>query len=539
VAVPLVLAAIVDDGPLSPFAIRALAEIAALPGVHLALLVSCQGGTGGAESTPSALTRFFLAADRWHFNPRPAVAVSPEVARRVSEVPRVRCVDAAALRNVALAHRVEAIIEIGNAAAPFSVEIPLGTWCLSYGGLTAPQAAVSSVLGEYDCLRTALISRAEPSRVLAESISARDHVSAARTLTALEWKGISLVRRGVHRLQRDGGRARPPAAAASATHPIAPVPSPQLLWRVPGHVARAAVRRRARQRGAARWALLIGRRDGADIAGLEPAFPPPGCFWADPFVVSEGSARYVFFEEYRHDRARGRIVVAQIKGDGRLGAPVVALERPYHLSYPFVFTHDGEWYMVPETQANRTIEVYRCDQFPDRWRFSHVLMPEIRAVDATIVLQDDRWWLFANVAELEGSSTHDELAAFWADSPLSTRWHPHRSNPIVADVRRARPAGPFMRRDGRLIRPSQDSSTQYGGAIRLNEVISLTETDYEERPIGVYDARWDSRVTAIHTLSEDGGVVCIDGKVSREEDWPAESRAGGRCPLLAAEGGPS
>jgi hypothetical protein len=31
--------------------------------------------------------------------------------------------------------------------------------------------------------------------------------------------------------------------------------------------------------------------------------------------------------------------------------PVLALREPFHLSFPFVFEHRGEHYMVPETLA--------------------------------------------------------------------------------------------------------------------------------------------------------------------------------------------
>ena len=30
--------------------------------------------------------------------------------------------------------------------------------------------------------------------------------------------------------------------------------------------------------------------------------------------------------------------------------------------------------MLPETSGNRTIELYRCEHFPDRWALDTVLM---------------------------------------------------------------------------------------------------------------------------------------------------------------------
>jgi hypothetical protein len=528
-----VLAAIVDDGRPSAFVTRALAEIAALRGVRLAVVVSSVSSR--AETVlASAVSQLVLAADRWRFAPSPELSTPPALTPALAQVPHVQCRDSDGLRRVVSEHGVEAILDLGETGVRLDADPPLGSWCFRHNGLSAPEAAINTVFGGEWCIRSALASRAEPSRVLAEAVSARDHVSAARTLNALQWKSVLLARRGIARLERERERAGHPSPDGTAAG-SAPMPASTLLRRLPAHVTAAARNRRARMRAAARWSLLIGRRDGEDIAGIEPALPPPGRFWADPFIVADRSDHYVFFEEFRDDLARAHIAVAPLDQHGRLGPPMVALERPYHLSYPFVFTHAGEWFMVPETQANRTIEVYRCERFPHRWRFSHVLVPGIRAVDATLLPHGDRWWLFANVAELEGSSTHDELWAFWADNPLSTRWQPHRANPIVADVRRARPAGPFICHGRRLIRPSQDSSTQYGSAIQLNEVIALTETAYEERPIGIYKADWNPRVLAMHALSEHGGIVCLDGKVRSEPDPSRAARMDGRCRLRTAE----
>jgi hypothetical protein len=92
-----------------------------------------------------------------------------------------------------------------------------------------------------------------------------------------------------------------------------------------------------------------------------------------------------------------------------------------------------------------------------------------------------------------------------------------------------------MRQGRRLIRPSQDSSTQYGGAIQLNEVIALTDTSYVERPIGTYAADWDPRVLAMHAVSEHDGIVCLDGKLRSEPDGSRAAGMNGCCRLRAAE----
>ena len=69
---------------------------------------------------------------------------------------------------------------------------------------------------------------------------------------------------------------------------------------------------------------------------------------------------------------------------------------------------------------------------------------------------------------------------FHAESPLGP-WAPHPMNPVVSDVRYARPAGALFLRGSKLFRPAQNCALTYGHAISFAEVTSLTPTDYAER----------------------------------------------------------
>ena len=91
--------------------------------------------------------------------------------------------------------------------------------------------------------------------------------------------------------------------------------------------------------------------------------PPRDRYWADPFPVRVGTSYYLFFEEFPRSTKKGRIVVSEMPADGDWGEPRVALEQPYHLSYPCVFFWEGQWFMVPESAANRSVELWRCCGF--------------------------------------------------------------------------------------------------------------------------------------------------------------------------------
>ena len=131
---------------------------------------------------------------------------------------------------------------------------------------------------------------------------------------------------------------------------------------------------------------------------------------------------------------RGHIACLELDEDGALASQQVVLQRDYHLSYPFIFEGGTELYMIPETAANRTVELYRCERFPDRWGFVKVLLRDLYAVDATLLEADGGAWLFANVKESGGSSLN-ALHLFRGASPLADDWRPHPKNPVVQDHR--------------------------------------------------------------------------------------------------------
>jgi len=264
------------------------------------------------------------------------------------------------------------------------------------------------------------------------------------------------------------------------------------------------------------WALMAGKNvdgDKFDWGKLNLKVPLRGVFWADPFPLKKQDKIFLFFEEYVYKIQRGRISYAVLDANGEIGEPQVALERPYHLSYPFVFEHRGEFYMIPESSQNRAIEAYRCVRFPDQWEFHKTLMVDVRAVDATLFQHSMRWWMFVNIAH-EGGSTWDELHLFYSDDPLSTDWTPHPLNPIVSDVRSARPAGRIFRRRGEIIRPSQDSSLRYGYALNFNSITKLGIYEYEEKLLERIEPP-SEEILAVHTFNSAGDFVVTDVLLKR------------------------
>jgi hypothetical protein len=165
--------------------------------------------------------------------------------------------------------------------------------------------------------------------------------------------------------------------------------------------------------------------------------------------------------------------------------------------------------MLPESSENGTVDLYRAVEFPHRWVLERTLLGDVRAVDPTLVETEGKLWLFVNIAE-PGAAIDDELHLYSAMS-LDGPWLPHPANPVVSDVRRARPAGRVFNVNGDLVRPSQDCSRGYGRAVVLNRIDVLSPEEYAETPIARIEPTWSAGLIGTHTYNATGQVEAVDG----------------------------
>ncbi|MBV8849111.1 MAG: hypothetical protein JOZ16_05950 [Methylobacteriaceae bacterium] len=230
-------------------------------------------------------------------------------------------------------------------------------------------------------------------------------------------------------------------------------------------------------------------------------------YFADPFAFVDNGRTYVFCEEYPYATGKGIISLFEI-ADGVATQPRPVFERPYHLSYPFVFRRGSHIYMIPEASSVGRIEIYRADPFPDRWVFERVLVDDVVASDATLVNWQGRDWLFASVADA-GASTWDALGLFYADD-LFGEWTPHPLNPVLIDAGAARPGGAMLVEGDRLRRVAQDCHAMYGGGIVIANVARLDPEDYAQSVRAVLGPPAGLHASGAHTLNVAGEYELID-----------------------------
>jgi hypothetical protein len=201
-------------------------------------------------------------------------------------------------------------------------------------------------------------------------------------------------------------------------------------------------------------------------------------FVADPFLIDDGNLWYLFFEVYNVQTEQGDLAVATAPLDDPRDMTYrgVVIDEPFHLSYPYVFRWEDDYYLIPESFETESIRLYRSTHFPDEWELVATLVSGRDYVDPSILRFDDHWWLFS------ADTGNDTLYLFESDN-LTSGWKEHVASPIVvADPHKARSSGRVVTHEGHPYRFTMDVQPSFGThAVRAFEITELTTHSYAEK----------------------------------------------------------
>lgn len=523
---------VIVDGPSRPaWQVQLLRELRA---ASCAEVVAVAGITPAATRAGTRAFRLYERLDQRLFAlPRDAAAYA-DAAALLGDVPRLEDVRVeagpegfaadAATRERLRALRLDVLLQLGGPAlaGPVLDVALLGLWTFAHD--EDARRGVPPFWREMACGESAVEARLVARRTSGETALYRSWASTnpnslTRQRSPVLWKCSAFVVRALRGYAEgreppfDGG---PTAPGDEKTSRSADAGFSALARFATTAVARVVRNRRALRSADRIWFIAARRRRSDPLAtdaleGFEALPCPADRFHADPVLVCDGDAHHLFFEDADRASGIGKIAWRPIGADGRAGASRIVLETDFHLSYPFVFRWQDAYYMIPETSENRTVELYRATAFPLRWELVRVIFRDVTAVDTTLVEHDGRFWLFLAMSPT-GASTNDELFLFHAATPLG-EWTPHPWNPIVSDVRRARPAGPVFHDAGALWRPGQDCAGDYGAAFWLNRIDRLDPYGYRETPVRRVDPGWIPGGLCTHTYTRAGDFEAMDNRL--------------------------
>ena len=265
------------------------------------------------------------------------------------------------------------------------------------------------------------------------------------------------------------------------------------------------------------WNIGVIGQNAADIVrhGIRETVhwlerPSPWHMLADPACLARPDGGLTLFAEWMDRRyGHGEIWAAEVAPGAAASKAVFhpLLAAPVHMSYPFPFTEEnGDIGLTAESWQAGEAPLWRYDG--TSWRRCPPLLAGRPIVDPTLWRAPDRWWLFCT---LQDDQPEAHLHIFHAVS-LAGPWQPHAANPVKRDPGSSRPAGPLFGVDGALIRPAQDCSDTYGGAVVLNVVRTLDPESFVEEPCRRLAPIGGPFPHGLHTFCPAGAVTLIDGK---------------------------
>ncbi|MEL6672984.1 MAG: hypothetical protein AAFR61_12355 [Bacteroidota bacterium] len=238
---------------------------------------------------------------------------------------------------------------------------------------------------------------------------------------------------------------------------------------------------------------------------------PSKRFLADPFVIKKEGRNILFVEDYYWDKLKGVITAIELKGDQYeiLGT---VIEEDFHMSYPFMFHYNDELYMVPECHQTQSVRLYKCVDFPMKWEFQKVLMPNLNTVDTNIFQHNGYWWLLTNANPSSDSYDYSsQLHVFYTpDDPINGEWIPHPQNPVVY-ANRGRNGGFYRTEEGEIFRMSQKYGFNfYGKSIHISKIIDLDPERYSEESVGEIQPDFFKKIQGTHHLNANDEYTVFD-----------------------------
>ena len=184
------------------------------------------------------------------------------------------------------------------------------------------------------------------------------------------------------------------------------------------------------------------------------AVPNPCGMWAaDPFLLEKDNKLYIFAELFSLAKWRGELGYC-VYENGRFSKWRILFADDSHYSYPNVFEKDGEVYMMPETGSKSEIALYKATKFPEKWTKEETLFSGHKMVDSVFLRQDA-----VLSYEMFGNFKNHLVLLEKGDAGWSV------IQKLIDDKEAKRPGGKCFLHEGKMIRPGQDGSKLYGGAL--------------------------------------------------------------------------
>lgn len=196
---------------------------------------------------------------------------------------------------------------------------------------------------------------------------------------------------------------------------------------------------------------------------------------ADPFIVFEDDMYHMFFEAMDATSGKGSIGHATSRDGVNWRYDRLVLTASNHFAYPYVFKHNGEYYMLPDTGGDiNSLNLYKAANFPYDWQIVRTLVYGTSPIDPILFQFKNVWYLmYYNHGTQQTNLYYTNDNTF-----LTSNWLPHPNNPIAAGWHH-RPGGrPIVSKTSvdLFIQKPNKTQTIYGHHTDVVRLTNLSKT---------------------------------------------------------------
>lgn len=263
-----------------------------------------------------------------------------------------------------------------------------------------------------------------------------------------------------------------------------------------------------------RWDIALRDTETDNIWKMVPMLSDR--YWgADPFLWRYESKLYLFYERYDCRRGIGELAVREVNKDLTTGREYCILSRPYHLSFPHVFQYRGQLFLIPETSAHHSIEVYRAVSFPYQWELYKTIVSDISAVD-TIVFSKQAEGIVLLTSFTQQDSCRVENWLLYLDKDFNfIKQEKYKDRSDYGN----RNAGQILQRGDHYLRVGQDCrGGEYGRGLVFYQLNPTAETYAFSKEVADF-IPIATHYDGVHTYNESGTVQTIDLRYKRKRSF--------------------
>lgn len=221
-------------------------------------------------------------------------------------------------------------------------------------------------------------------------------------------------------------------------------------------------------------------------------------FIADPFGVLYKDHYYIYFEYLNYRYKKGEIRYNKYDKELNLLKSGTALNKSFHLSYPYLFQEKDTLYMIPEMAACKSGKqsIFILNSDSDIWEEQCINIPAM--VDPCIIKEGDSYFIFGNLKRKKVSYRSNNILEGYKEIEYVSN-HDHFQS-----------GGKIFNINDSIYRPLQISDKTYGEKILVTKLNLKNSSIEESKDFTVITA---DDYEGFHTISPiDDRYVVIDVK---------------------------